>query len=235
MKALLLVALAACHRGEPKRFGPRFFSDGTGTRVLCSKGADRTHEWTHDELSASLEHALDAKVVLQTFAHAPTLDLAEYVSDFDWATANGLKMVTFRDIANGYRGPGWAFTVDDDEVDTWYGWRERLRQHHVRVTFFVTRYDKLSDAQKQELRELAKDGHDIEAHGVTHANAIDYVKLHDLDSYVRDEVMPSVTALAEFAPIAFAYPYGAHDHAIDNALLSHFKLLRTTGGDTCLK
>lgn len=235
MRAWLLVALAACHRGEAKRFGPRFFTDGLGSHVFCSKGLDRTHEWPHDELAASLEHALDAKVVLQTFAHAPTLDLAEYVADFDWATANGVKMVTFKDIASGFKGAGWAFTIDDDEVDTWYAWRERLRQHHVRATFFVTRYDKLTDAQKAELRELAKDGHDIEAHGVAHANALDYVKLHSLDAYVRDEVMPSSTALAEFQPIAFAYPYGAHDHAIDNALLMHFKLLRTTGGDTCLK
>ena len=236
-KWVVLLALAACHRNDPKPFGPRFFSDGTAQRVLCSKGLDRDHEWQHDTLSASLEHARDARVVLQTYGHAPKLDFAEYVSDFDWAANNGVRMVTFKDLANGFKGPGWAFTVDDNDVDTWYGWRERLRQHHVKATFFVTGYDKLTEPQRQELRELAKDGHDIEAHGKAHENALDYIKAHDLDAYLRDEVLPSKTALQGegFAPIAFAYPYGAHNTTVDTAMLAHFQLLRTTGAENCLK
>jgi peptidoglycan/xylan/chitin deacetylase (PgdA/CDA1 family) len=188
-------------------------------------------------LIASLEHARENKLVLQTFGHAPKLDFAEYVSDFDWAANNGVQMVTFKDLANGFKGAGCAFTVDDSDVDIWWSWRERLRQHHVKATFFVTGYDKLTDAQKQELRELAKDGHDIEAHGKAHENALDYIKAHDLDTYMRDEVLPSKTALVTdgFSPIAFAYPYGAHNTTIDTALLAQFQLLRTTGGDNCLK
>ena len=236
MKWLALVAaLVACHRDEAKRFGPRFFSDGMGQRVLCSKGLDREHEWVHDSLSSSLEHAREARVVLHTYGHAKTLDLAEYVADFDWAAANGVRMVTFRDLVNGFKGAGWAFTIDDNDVDLWFAWRERLRQHHVHATFFVSNYDKLTDAQKQELRELARDGHDIEAHGLRHENAVDFVKAHNLDTYLHDEVLPSQTMLAEYAPIAYAYPYGAHDHTIDTVLLGHFKLLRTTGAENCLK
>ena len=231
----LLLALAACHRSEPKTFGQRFFSDGLSQRVLCSKGLDREHEWQHEMLTASLDHAREAKVVLQTFGHAPKLDFAEYVSDFDWAAANGVQMITYKDIANGFKGAGWAFTIDDADVDTWFAWRERLRQHHVKATFFVTGYDKLTDTQKQELRDLAHDGHDIEAHGKAHENAIDYVKAHNLDAYLRDEVLPSQTSLAEYAPIAFAYPFGTHNTTIDTAMLAHFKLLRTTGAENCLK
>jgi hypothetical protein len=230
-----LAVLVACHRSDPKPFGPRFFSEGLSQRVLCSKGLDKDHEWSHDNLTASLEKARDNKQVLQTFGHAPKLDLAEYVSDFDWAAANGVQMVTYKDLANGFKGAGWAFTVDDNDVDLWYAWRERLRQHHVKATFFVTGYDKLTDPQKQELRDLAHDGHDIEAHGKAHENAIDYMKAHDLDTYLRDEVLPSKTALAEFAPIAFAYPYGAHTTTLDTAMLNHFQLLRTTGAEMCLK
>jgi len=217
-----------------KDFGPRFFGAGP---VQCSKGVDRGHEWPHEALAASLARARDRGVVLHTFGHAPTLDLESYAADFDWAAANGVPLVTFRDLAAGHAGAGWAFTVDDDEVDTWYSWRDFLRGHHVKITFFVTRFDRLTGDQRRKLHELAADGHDIEAHGVAHANAVDYVTAHGIEAYVRDEVMPSQAALASdgFAPIAFAYPYGAHTAAIDQALLPRFRLLRTTGAAWCLK
>lgn len=237
-RTALLLALIACHGHKPARkdFGPRF-QWSPATKVACSKGVDRGHEWKHEALVASLELARDDGTVLQTFGHAPTIDLAEYAADFDWAAAHGVPMVTFHQLATGYHGPGWAFTVDDDEVDTWYSWRDFLRQHHVVVTFFVTRYAKLSDAQKQELHELARDGHDIEAHGVAHANANDYVAAHGLPAYVKDEVLPSRDVLAAdgYTPVAFAYPYGAHTQAIDDALLGQFTLLRATGAESCLK
>lgn len=224
------------HPGGPgdTGFGPRFFGAGP---VQCSKGVDRTHEWKHDVLATALAHARDAKVVLHTFGHAPTIDLEEYAPDFDWAARNGVAMVTFRQLANGFTGAGWAFTIDDDEVDTWYGWRDFLRRHHVRVTFFVSRYAKFTADQRRKLHELAGDGHDIEAHGRDHANAIDYTAAHGLDGYVRDEVLASKAALTAdgFAPVAFAYPYGAHTQEIDDALKPQFRLLRTTGTAWCLK
>ena len=231
-----LGGLSAC-RGKSvhKDFGPWFFS-GAG-RVQCSKGLDRDHDWKHDALAASLERARDKEVVLHTFGHAPKLDLGEYAADFDWAAANGVPMVTFRELAAGRTGPGWAFTVDDDEVDTWYSWRDQLRAHHVKVTFFVTRYDRLTARQKQELHELAADGHDIEAHGKAHEDAVAYVAAHGLAAYLRDEVRPSKDVLVAdgYAPVAFAYPYGAHTAAIDDALVQEFALVRTTGGEWCLK
>lgn len=231
-----LVGLCACHgKPEHKDFGPRFFSGER--RVQCSKGLDRDHEWKHEALAASLERARDQGVVLHTFGHAPKLDLGEYAADFDWAAAHGVPMVTFRELAAGHTGPGWAFTVDDDEVDIWYSWRDQLRAHHVKVTFFVTRYDRLTARQVQELHELAADGHDVEAHGKAHEDAVAYVAAHGLDGYLRDEVRPSKDALAAdgYAPVAFAYPYGAHTAAIDAALVQEFVLVRTTGGAWCLK
>jgi Polysaccharide deacetylase len=231
-----LIGGSGC-RGKPahKDFGPRFFSGAS--RVPCSKGVDRDHEWTHEALAASLERARAEGIVLHTFGHAPKLDLGEYAADFDWAAAHGVQMVTFRELAAGHAGAGWAFTVDDDEVDAWYGWRDQLRAHHVKVTFFVTRYDRLTERQKQELHDLAADGHDIEAHGKAHENAVDYVAAHGLEAYLRDEVRPSKAALVAdgYAPVAFAYPYGAHTAAIDAALVQEFALVRTTGGAWCLK
>jgi peptidoglycan/xylan/chitin deacetylase (PgdA/CDA1 family) len=231
-----VTALGACRaKRVHKGFGPRFFS--SERRVQCSKGFDRVHEWKHEALAASLERARDERLVLHSYGHAPKLDLAEYFPDFDWAAANGVPMVTFRELAAGYRGPGWAFTIDDDDVDIWSSWREQLRAHKVKVTFFVTRYDRLTAAQKQALRELAADGHDIESHGVAHENAVDYVAAHGLDSYVRDEVLPGKQALVAdgYAPVAFAYPYGAHTVQIDQALAPEFALLRTVEGAWCLK
>jgi len=239
---LAAVALAAllgapgCRDRQPRvDFGPRFFS-GPG-RVQCSKGLDREHEWKPEMLAASLAYARDAGVVLHTFGHAPKLDLDAYLADFDWAASHGVPMVTFRDLAAGHRGAGWAFTVDDDEVDTWFGWRETLRAHRVKVTFFVSHYDQLGAAQHAELRALADDGHDIEPHGKAHANAVDYAAAHGVERYRQDEVLPSKAALVAdgYAPVAFAYPFGAHTAEIDAALLGDFALLRTTGGAWCLK
>jgi hypothetical protein len=232
----VVLALIACHgKTEHNDFGPRFFS--SGARVQCSKGVDRDHEWKHEALAASLETARDKGIVLHTYGHAPKLDLDEYLPDFDWATTNGVPLVTFAELAAGHSGAGWAFTVDDDEVDTWYSWRDKLRAHHAKLTFFVTRFDRLTARQKQELHELAADGHDIEAHGKAHENAVDYVAAHGLDAYLSDEVRPSKDALMleGYSPIAFAYPYGAHTAAIDEALLREFKLVRTTGAQWCLK
>jgi hypothetical protein len=233
----VILAVTACRtRVERKDFGARFFS-APGVRVQCSKGLDRGHEWKHQVLHASLETARDRGVVLHTYAHAPTLDLDEYLVDFDWAAHNGVPLVTFAQLAAGYAGPGWAFTVDDDEVDIWYSWRERLRVHHARFTFFVSDYEGMTEPQKQKLRELASDGHDVEAHSKAHENAVDYVAAHGVEAYVHDEVQPSKDALVSdgYSVVAFAYPYGAHTAVIDDVLLREFKLLRTTGAQWCLK
>ena len=70
-----VLAIACSGKTKVDHFGDRFFSGGDGRRVVCSKGIDRGHEWTHDRLVHSLEHARDAGVVLQTYGHAPTIDL----------------------------------------------------------------------------------------------------------------------------------------------------------------
>jgi hypothetical protein len=231
------VAILACRgKNARKDFGPRFYST-PDVRVQCSKGADRTHQWKHDMLAASLETARKRGVVLHTYGHAPKLDLDEYLPDFDWAFTHGVRLVTFAELAAGYAGPGWAFTVDDDEVDTWYSWRERLRAHHAKLTFFVAGYARMTEHQKQELHELAADGHDVEPHGAAHENAVDYVAAHGLEAYLRDEVESSKAALVAdgYAAVAFAYPFGAHTAAIDEAVLRRFTLVRTTGAHWCLK
>ncbi len=237
--ALALILVAGCkqHRTD---FGPRFFAH-PGDRVLCAKGVDRDHEWKLPRLMESLESARADGDVLVTFGHAKGpvnsgIDLDELAPAFDWAAANGVPSVTMAQLAAGHTGAGWAFTVDDNEVDTWYGWRDALAKHHVKATFFVTRFAELTPDQRAHLAALAADGHDIESHGKAHLDAVKTVTATGLDAYYRDEVAPGVAELAAagFAPVAFSYPYGSHTAAIDAALLPHFKIVRTTGGPNCL-
>lgn len=229
-----LAVVAGCKHEKRKDFGPRFYSK-PGDRVICSKGVDAVHEWKHPMLQASLEYAKAHGVVLQTFAHAPTLKLEEYFPDFDWAAAHGLPMVTWAELPT-HQGGGWAFNIDDNEVDTWYTWRDALKAHHAHVTFFVSNFAAFTPEQRAKLHELVADGNSVQAHGVAHADALPTVAQRGLDYYVNEEVLPSKTALAAAGfpdPIGFAYPYGNHDASIDAALLQHFTMVRTTGGTRC--
>jgi hypothetical protein len=245
MRAPIVVACLAClaaigcrsSRDAPVRpFGGRFYTSGTGVRVICSKLADANHEWKPEVLTASIAYAHDRRSVLHTFAPGAKVDLEALAPEFDFAAAYGVPMVTYQELAT-HHGAGWAFSIDDDDVDTWYRWRDFLRRHHVRLTFFVTRFGKLTDEQRRELRELVADGHDVEAQGVTHQAAPELVKARGLGRYVADEAVASREALrAEGYPVtAFAYPYGVHTAEIDEAMLREFAWLRTTGADNCLK
>lgn len=158
------------------------------------------------------------------------MNLDEYLADFD-----RIPSVTFAQLAAGYAGAGWAFTVDDWEIDTWFSWRETLAAHHVHATFFVAKYATFTPEQKAKLKQLADDGHDIEVHGVNHVNATETVASIGFDRWYADEVAPSRAALEAdgYKPVAFAYPYGAHTREIDRQLSSKFALIRTTGAANC--
>jgi hypothetical protein len=232
--AVLAIALAglaglACHRGHPKVFNKRYYAQWDDQQLLCSQGADRTHEWPREELERSLDYAKDHGWVVQTYGHGPTFDLDEWRPLFAYAAAHGLPLLTYRDLAIGPPRAGWAFSIDDDEVDTWYGWRDQLRAAHVHLTFFVSKYGTFTADQKRKLKELAADGHDIEAHGATHADATEYAAAHGADAYLRDEALPSRDALVRdgYDVTTFAYPYGARNAALDAALAPHFRKLRS--------
>jgi hypothetical protein len=208
--------------------------------VLCSKGSDRDHQWKVDQLHKSIDFAKSEGIVLQTYGHAPSadnsgIDIAEVSAWFDYAYEHHVPMVTFTEIANGYDAAGWSFSIDDLEVDTWWSWRDALKAHHAKLTFFVTRYADFTPEQKQKLRDLAADGHDIQAHGKQHLAATLAVEKTGFDAYYADEVKPSVDVLLAdgYHPIAFAYPYGMHTPDIDAKMLPHFTLLRTTGAQNC--
>jgi peptidoglycan/xylan/chitin deacetylase (PgdA/CDA1 family) len=121
-------------------------------------------------------------------------------------------------------------SFDDQAVDTWYAARPMFAAHGARVTFFITRYWIFSAQGRDELHQLAADGHDIEAHTIDHLRAPDYVADHGLRAWLDDEALPSIDVLTADGfdpPVAFAYPFGVRTGETDRAMLDHVSVLRS--------
>ncbi len=141
---------------------------------------------------------------------------------------DGLPFLTFAELAAGPARRGVCLSFDDDDFAGWTALRPVFARYGAHVTFFVTRYQLASPDEKAELRALADDGHDIEAHSLDHINALDYVAAHGLQALLDDQVLPSLSVLEAdgYHPVAYAHPFGATDPAIDAAILDHVALVR---------
>ena len=194
-------------------------------------------EWPHiDEnvIDAALDRASRDRIVVQLFGHDPgvTVPLDKIEMVLDDADAHGLTWVTYRELAAGVpRVAGIAYSFDDASIEHWHDLRPMLARYHARVTFFVSKYDQLTPAQRALVRDLASDGHDIEYHSTHHENAAEYSRQHGIDAWLADDIEPALAAMSAdgFEPIAFAYPYGHRTAATDRALLDreHFRILRS--------
>jgi hypothetical protein len=200
--------------------------------VLCSIAIDDAYtpeDWWLVLSQLYRARAWDRVALLH--AHAPgrsvqvdTIDRVLAVAD-----ALGLQTVTYRELVPAnVRRPALALAFDDDDVAGWLALRPVLAAHHAHVTFFVCCADRLT---ADDRAGLARDGHDIEPHGAHHEAARAYVQAHGLDHYLRDEVWPSLDALAAAGlppATTFAFPGGIHDRAIDAAVLQRVDKLRVT-------
>lgn len=229
--ALAWILLAAC-AADPIAETDEVFYDWDGREVLCAIGLDPASGNDLDSVLGGLDRAAERGEVLMLFAHAPgshvPFDRLEAV--LAYAAELGLDFVTARDLAAG--GPpraGLALSIDDSDVDAWLSARDLFRQYDARVSFYVTRFDRLSADRRAALHDLAGDGHTIEAHGLRHLVAPDYVEEHGLAAYLRDEALPSIELLRAdgFDSISFAYPYGNRTSELDAALLEHVQTVRT--------
>jgi peptidoglycan/xylan/chitin deacetylase (PgdA/CDA1 family) len=239
------VVVAACGRDQTSSADAAagsadLFYAWDGRSVLCSDPVDDlegvTRDWSAEQ--ARFAEAAQNSWVTLVHAHKPgqTVSTAALERVFGWADEYHLDYVRFDELdpAHGPR-PGLAFAFDDDDVTGWLSVRDILQAHHARVTFFITRWFEISGSDKAGIATLAADGHDIEPHTVHRLDAQDYVGSNGLSAYIADEVVPSITDLTDagYAVTSFAYPFGAHDDAIDQAVLAlpQIHRVRTTPGE----
>lgn len=230
---VVLAALAIAGCGDNLYRDPPYFRWDGGHLV----GAYSLDHLAPDDAAVrrEVDYARDAGLVTLFYGHDPPTGTSYEMIDalLARADADGIPALTFADLARG--GPprgAICLSFDDTEVDAWYALRDLLAAHHAHVTFFVTEYASFTEDARAKLHQLYEDGNSIEAHGVDHENAVEYVTAHGIDAYIADEVQPSFDVLAAdgFTPVAFAYPYGAHGEAIDEALARRYPLVRAISG-----
>jgi len=230
-RAALALALAACTSDR----GAEITYPWDGRGVLCSASIDDYQgEPPWDFVEASLDYARRTGSVTMIHTHVPgaSVTLATVAHLLELAEARELDFVTFRDFTSATPRGGLALAFDDNAPDAWLTARDLLATHGARVTFFVSRWSLLTDAERDEIRLLASDGHDLEPHSVHHLHGVDYVDQYGLDAYMTDEVLPSFEVMAAegYPPTTYAYPFGDHDDAMDAAILAKVAHVRTTLG-----
>lgn len=223
--------LVACDHGRIADTDEVYFR-WDDRRVLCGAGIDDVRGNDVDNITEGIARAAARGEVLVLYGHEPGRghSLAKLEAIMSAATELGVPLVSFEDLmAPGGGGPGLALGFDDAAVDAWYETRGLLARYRARVTYFVTRFDRLSDARVDRLRALRADGHAIEAHGLRHRDGPEYRAHHGLQAYMNDEVIPSLDVMraAGFSPRAFAYPFGARTGDLDRAILEHVRLVRS--------
>jgi peptidoglycan/xylan/chitin deacetylase (PgdA/CDA1 family) len=125
---------------------------------------------------------------------------------------------------------GVVISFDDDFVDEWFEVNTILHAYDWKATFFVTRFNKLSMAEIQKLKDLKSFGHEIGAHGLNHLNAPTFISANGASEYFNQEIYPMLNLMNnnDFSPTSFAYPYGARNATTDDLLLNEFQIIRGT-------
>jgi peptidoglycan/xylan/chitin deacetylase (PgdA/CDA1 family) len=131
---------------------------------------------------------------------------------------------------------GVAITFDDAFIDEWCSVLELLDKYDVKVTFFVTHWDKLDAEQIRKLKVLQNAGHEIGCHGLTHKSINDYESsANGLQKYVNEEIIPAIRIMDDygFPALSFAYAKGGRGEfpiMADQFLLIYFHYIRITYG-----
>ena len=128
--------------------------------------------------------------------------------------------------------PGVALTFDDNYIDDWYRNLDFFDSFHVKVTFYVSYYHKLSKDQKTKLMTLMNHGHEIAFHSVHHPDFVKYLQHNSMGKLEEEEITKGLVMMNKdgFYPTTFAYPYGSHNEVLDNCLQRRFKSVRYLNG-----
>ena len=131
---------------------------------------------------------------------------------------------------------GVAISFDDKmNILSWNDSIPFLSEHEIIATFYVDRWDKLSDEEILILHELQDLGHEIGIHTMNHSNYYDFIdEGGSPEDYLNVEVLPAIEIAKElgFELSTFSYPHGARDAEIDEVLLEHFVALRGISSPT---
>jgi peptidoglycan/xylan/chitin deacetylase (PgdA/CDA1 family) len=127
---------------------------------------------------------------------------------------------------------GVALTFDDYSVAEWYRCLPMFDSFKVKATFFISNYNKLKKEDIDKLRALKRRGHEIAFHTTNHFNMTKYLNNEGMNLLIQNEVAAGLSKLNAdgFYPTTFAYPYGKHNQALDNTLLTYFKSVRALNG-----
>lgn len=230
MVVLVLLGVGGC--GDNYNLG-LYFTYDPDRYVLCPQKLDDDRDpvdW--DLIDKRIHDAVELHWVYGLYAHRPgvSIRLETLEHTLDLIDAAGLPYLRYRDLdPDTVPTPGVVLAFDDDFIAEWASMREILDRHGAKVTFFVTRYAAFTDDERAELHRFADEGHGVEAHGMLHLAATDYVATHGMQAYLDDEVLPSLKILQDdgFPAESFAYPFGDHDDDIDRALEPHVRYVRT--------
>jgi polysaccharide deacetylase len=226
-----VLALAACQHDIADTDGA--FYAWNDRPVHCAVDIDTSTRNDWASIETGLDRARDRGEVLELYAHHPGVTVSWDLIDKVLAGAEqrGLPFLTYADLAHGGVTPtgGLVLSFDDEWVDAWFAGRDVFQRHGARVTFFIAYYPHYTDQMKAELHTLAGDGHDVEAHSITHARAPEYVESRGLRAYLDEDVLPSITLLENdgYPVTTFAYPFGSRTGETDHAILEHVTLLRS--------
>ncbi len=181
-----------------------------------------------------IDLAAELNEVVLFYGHNPPIGVSYETIDalLGRAKTLGLSALSFAELASGPPRAGICLSFDDTEVDAWYALEPILARHGAHVSFFVTRYAQFTDNERAKLHALYANHHSIEAHGVNHAYANEYIPQYGLQAYIDYEVLPSIQILRDdgFAPVAYAHPGGAHTRELNDALAEHIEFVRGISG-----
>lgn len=235
LETLALVALTACMGAPPDHslaHHDNVYSRGPDRFVWCGFSIDtstRNHAGV-DEITSAMQRAVLEGTTLHLYAHAPgkTIDTDTLERVLAAAAALGVTLTTYDEL-NTREVPGSvALSFDDSYLDSWMAIRPMLSKYHAHVTFFVAFFPGFNAMQRDQLRQLAEDGHDIEYHSTNHFDAVQFTDEYGIDEYIATDIMPGLTAMraAGYAARTFAYPKGARTADMDEALLPYFDHVR---------
>ena len=106
------------------------------------------------------------------------------------------------------RNPGIALTFDDNYIDNWYNYLPLLDSFGAKVTFYISRYHRLTPAQKNKLSIIQSKGHEIAFHTTHHLHMCQYLQFMTMDDLEQHEIYEDLNRMRNdgFYPKTFAYP-----------------------------